>query len=166
MSKIEYNSESREWYIASALILVIILICYLVLQRYVFADQSGISLDLTKAIKLSFFILSLSGIFVGIQGYRFREGKGILIRKDGEEILFDLEKLFLEADLPVKEIFCLGTGGLGLWRPIGRLFLKEGEIEIEFPWKGRERQLRDRLGKKINVGVPLFLGGRHCCLVL
>lgn len=134
MSKIEYNSESREWYIASALILVIILICYLVLQRYVFADQSGISLDLTKAIKLSFFILSLSGIFVGIQGYRFREGKGILIRKDGEEILFDLEKLFLEADLPVKETFCLGTGGLGLWRPIGRLFLKEGEIEIKEIW--------------------------------
>ena len=134
MSKIEYNSESREWYIASALILVIILICYLVLQRYVFADQSGISLDLTKAIKISFFILSLSGIFVGIQGYRFREGKGILIRKDGEEILFDLEKLFLEADLPVKETFCLGTGGLGLWRPIGRLFLKEGEIEIKEIW--------------------------------
>ena len=134
MSKIEYNSESREWYIASALILVIILICYLVLQRYVFADQSGISLDLTKAIKLSFFILSLSGIFVGIQGYRFMEGKGILIRKDGEEILFDLEKLFLEADLPVKETFCLGTGGLGLWRPIGRLFLKEGEIEIKEIW--------------------------------
>ena len=134
MSKIEYNSESREWYIASALILVIILICYLVLQRYVFTDQSGISLDLTKAIKISFFILSLSGIFVGIQGYRFREGKGILIRKDGEEILFDLEKLFLEADLPVKETFCLGTGGLGLWRPIGRLFLKEGEIEIKEIW--------------------------------
>jgi|TARA_B110000263_G_scaffold67962_1_gene58911 hypothetical protein len=134
MSKIEYNSESREWYIASALILVIILICYLVLQRYVFADQSGISLDLTKAIKISFFILSLSGIFVGIQGYRFREGKGILIRKDGEEILFDLEKLFLEADLPVKETFCLATGGLGLWRPIGRLFLKEGEIEIKEIW--------------------------------
>ena len=134
MSKIEYNSESREWYIASALILVIILICYLVLQRYVFADQSGISLDLTKAIKISFFILSLSGIFVGIQGYRFREGKGILIRKDGEEILFDLEKLFLEADLPVKETFCLSTGGLGLWRPIGRLFLKEGEIEIKEIW--------------------------------
>ena len=134
MSKVEYNSESREWYLASALILTIIVICYLVLMKYVFTDQSELSLDIMKAIKFSFFILSLSGIFVGIQGYRFREGKGILIRKDGEEILFDLEKLFLESDLPVKETFCLGTGSMGLWRPIGRLSLKEGEIEIKEIW--------------------------------
>jgi len=134
MSKIEYNSESREWYLASALILTIIVICYLVLMRFVFTDQSELSLDITKAIKLSFFVLSLSGIFVGVQGYRFRKGKGFLIRKDGEEILFDLEKLFLESDLPVKETFCLGTGSMGLWRPIGRLSLKEGEIEIKEIW--------------------------------
>ena len=132
MSKVEYNSESREWYLASGLILTIIVICYLVLMRFVFIDQSELSLDIMKAIKLSFFVLSLSGIFVGVQGYRFREGKGFLIRKDGEEILFDLEKLFLESDLPVKETFCLGTGSMGLWRPIGRLSLKEGEIEIKF----------------------------------
>ncbi len=134
MSKVEYNSESREWYLASALILTIIVICYLVLMRFVFIDQSELSLDIMKAIKLSFFVLSLSGIFVGVQGYRFREGKGFLIRKDGEEILFDLEKLFLESDLPVKETFCLGTGSMGLWRPIGRLSLKEGEIEIKEIW--------------------------------
>jgi len=134
MSKVEYNSESREWYLASALILTIIVICYLVLMKYVFTDQSELSLDIMKAIKFSFFILSLSGIFVGVQGYRFRKGKGFLIRKDGEEILFDLEKLFLESDLPVKETFCLGTGSMGLWRPIGRLSLKEGEIEIKEIW--------------------------------
>ena len=134
MSKVEYNSESREWYFASALILTIIVICYLVLIRFVFTNQSELSLDIMKAIKLSFFVLSLSGIFVGVQGYRFREGKGVLIRKDGEEILFDLEKLFLESDLPVKETFCLGTGSMGLWRPIGRLTLKEGEIEIKEIW--------------------------------
>jgi len=134
MSKVEYNSESREWYLASGLILTIIVICYLVLMKYVFTDQSELSLDIMKAIKFSFFILSLSGIFVGVQGYRFRKGKGFLIRKDGEEILFDLEKLFLESDLPVKETFCLGTGSMGLWRPIGRLSLKEGEIEIKEIW--------------------------------
>jgi len=134
MSKVEYNSESREWYLASALILTIIVICYLVLMKYVFTDQSELSLDIMKAIKFSFFILSLSGIFVGVQGYRFRNGKGFLIRKDGEEILFDLEKLFLESDLPVKETFCLGTGSMGLWRPIGRLSLREGEVEIKEIW--------------------------------
>ena len=134
MSKVEYNSESREWYLASALILTIIVICYLVLMKYVFTDQSELSLDIMKAIKFSFFILSLSGIFVGVQGYRFRKGKGFLIRKDGEEILFDLEKLFLESDLPVKETFCLGTGSMGLWRPIGRLSLREGEVEIKEIW--------------------------------
>jgi len=134
MSKVEYNSESREWYLASALILTIIVICYLVLMKYVFTDQSELSLDIMKAIKFSFFILSLSGIFVGVQGYRFRRGKGFLIRKDGEEILFDLEKLFLESDLPVKETFCLGTGSMGLWRPIGRLSLREGEVEIKEIW--------------------------------
>jgi len=134
MSKIEYNSESREWYIASALILVIILICYLVIIKYVFTDISELFPELSQAIKLSFFILSLSGIFVGVQGYRFRKGKGFLIHKDGEGILFDLEKMFLEADLPVKETFCLGTGSMGLWRPIGRLSLSEGEIEIKEIW--------------------------------
>jgi hypothetical protein len=134
MSKIEYNSESREWYIASALILVIILICYLVIMRYVFTDESELSLDITKAIKISFFILSLSGFFIAFQGYQFRKGKAFLIRKDGEEMLFDLEKLFLEADLPVKETFCLGNGSMGLWRPVGRLSLSEGEIEIKEIW--------------------------------
>jgi len=99
-------------------------------MRYVFTDESELSLDLTSAIKISFFILSLSGLFVGVQGYQFRNGKGILIRKDGEEILFDLEKLFLEADLPVKETFCLGTGSLGLWRPVGRLSLRKVKLKL------------------------------------
>ena len=43
MSKIEYNSESREWYIASALILAIITICYLVIMRYVLTSESELS---------------------------------------------------------------------------------------------------------------------------
>ena len=154
MSKIEYNSESREWYIASALIIAIITICYLVIMRYVFTSESELSPELTSAIKFSFFILSLSGVAIGIQGYKFRDGRGILIRKDGEEILFDLEKLFLESDLPVKETFCLGTGSLGLWRPVGRLSLKEGEVEIKEIWfymyfYRTQIALRDKVPQKL-----------------
>ena len=53
---------------------------------------------------------------------------------DGEEILFDLEKLFIDADLSVKEKSCVNVNSLGLWREIGRLALSEGEIEIKEIW--------------------------------
>ena len=134
MSKIEYNSESREWYIASGLIFGVTFICYSFLNWYILPDQAEILTTIANAIHLSFALLFLSSVFLAIQGYRFRNGKALLLRKDGEEILFDLEKLFLESDLPVKETFCLGTGSMGLWRPIGRLSLKEGEIEIKEIW--------------------------------
>ena len=90
--------------------------------------------DSANAIHLSFALLGLSGIFLAYQGYRFRESKGILVRRDGEEILFDLEKLFIDADLSVKEKSCVNVNSLGLWREIGRLALSEGEIEIKEIW--------------------------------
>ena len=134
MTEIEYNSESREWYIASIAIVIVTFICYSFLNWYILSDQSEILPTIANAIHLSFALLGLSGIFLAYQGYRFREGKGILVRRDGEEILFDLEKLFIDADLSVKEKSCVNVNSLGLWRDIGRLALSEGEIEIKEIW--------------------------------
>ena len=134
MSKIEYNSESREWYIASGLIFGVTFICYSFLNWYILPDQSETLPTIANAIHLSFALLFLSSVFLAIQGYRFRNGKALLLRKDGEEILFDLEKLFIDADLSVKELSCINVNSLGLWRPVGRLVLSEGEIEVKEIW--------------------------------
>ena len=134
MTEIEYNSESREWYIASIAIVVVTFICYSFLNWYILSDQSEILPTIANAIHLSFALLGLSGVFLAYQCYRFREGKGVLVRGDGEEILFDLEKFFIDADLSVKEKSCVNANSLGLWRDIGRLALSEGEIEIKEIW--------------------------------
>ena len=134
MTEIEYNSESREWYIASIAIVIVTFICYSFLNWYILSDQSEILPTIANAIHLSFALLGLSGVFLAYQGYRFRGGKGVLVRRDGEEILFDLEKLFIDADLSVKEKSCVNANSLGLWRDIGRLVLSEGEIEIKEIW--------------------------------
>ena len=134
MTEIEYNSESREWYIASIAIVIVTFICYSFLNWYILSDQSEILPTIANAIHLSFALLGLSGVFLAYQGYRFRGGKGVLVRRDGEEILFDLEKLFIDADLSVKEKSCVNVNSLGLWREMGRLALSEGEIEIKEIW--------------------------------
>ena len=134
MTEIEYNSESREWYIASIAIVIVTFICYSFLNWYILSEQSEILPTIANAIHLSFALLGLSGVFLAYQGYRFRGGKGVLVRRDGEEILFDLEKLFIDADLSVKEKSCVNANSLGLWRDIGRLVLSEGEIEIKEIW--------------------------------
>ena len=134
MSKIKYNSESREWYIASGLIFGVTLICYSFLNWYILPDQAEILPTIANAIHLSFALLFFPSVFLAIQGYRFRNGRALLFRKDGEEIIFDLEKLFIDANLSVKEVSCINVNSLGLWRPIGRLSLSEGEIEVKEIW--------------------------------
>ena len=134
MTKIRYNSESREWYFASGGVLSVTLICYIFLRWFILPDQSQILATLANAIHLSFALLALSGIYLAYQGYVFRKGKGILVRKDGDEILFDLEKFFLDAGRDVKEKSCVSANSLGLWRPIGRLVLSSGEVEVKEIW--------------------------------
>ena len=95
MPKIKYNSESREWYFVSSLIIILALICYLVVASYALPDQSELFPLLTMAINLSFFLLGLSGVFLGLQGYNFRKNKAVLIRLEGEEIALKIESLFL-----------------------------------------------------------------------
>jgi hypothetical protein len=73
-------------------------------------------------------------LFLAVQGYRLKDSKGFILRKDGEEVLYDLERLFIDADLSVKEVSCVNMNSIGLWRPIGRLVLNEGEIEIKEIW--------------------------------
>ena len=134
MAKINYNSESREWYIASGTILLVTLTCYSFLNFYVLTEESEILSTVTNAINLSFALLAFSGVLLAFQGYRFSDGKGFLINKDGEEVMFNLEKLFIEADLSVKEKSCKNIISLGLWRPVGRLTLSNGEIEVKEIW--------------------------------
>jgi hypothetical protein len=134
MIDLEYNSESREWYIASGLILFVTVLCYSFLSLYVLPEQSEILPVVANAIHLSFALLGLSGLFLAVQGYRLKNSKGFILRKDGDEILYDLERLFLDAGLSVKEVSCVNMNSVGLWRPVGRLILSEGEIEVKEIW--------------------------------
>ena len=133
MSKIEYHSESREWYVASAVIISVTVLCYSVIIG-VLPDQSHIFHQFAKTINISFLLLGLSGAFLGFQGYRFREGKAFLLRMDGERIIVELEKLLIASKIEARETPCIDAFSFGLWRPIGRLSLNSGEIEIKELW--------------------------------
>ena len=133
MSKIEYHSESREWYVASAVIITVTM-CNSVIDSYVLPDQSQIFHQLAKTINLSFLLLGLSGVFLAFQGYRFREGKAFLLRMDGERIIVELEKLLIASKIKARETQCIDAFSFGLWRPIGRLSLNSGEIEGKELW--------------------------------
>ena len=130
MSKIEYHSESREWYVASAVIISVTVLCYSVIVG-VLSDQSQIFHQFAKTINLSFLLLGLSGAFLGFQGYRFREGKAFLLRMDGERIIVEVEKLLIASKIEARETPCVDAFSFGLWRPIGLLSLNSGEIEIK-----------------------------------
>ena len=104
MSKIEYKSESREWYFVSSLIMSLALICYFVVAWYALPDQSEIFPVLTMAINLSFFLLGLSGFFLGLQGYNFRNNDAILVRLEGEELALKIESLFLKKEVEIKAV--------------------------------------------------------------
>lgn len=134
MSKIEYKSESREWYFVSSLIMSLALICYFVVAWYALPDQSEIFPVLTMAINISFFLLGLSGFFLGLQGYNFRNNDAILVRLEGEELALKIESLFLKKEVEIKARECSTLLDMGLWRPIKSFTLEKGEIEIKEIW--------------------------------
>jgi len=134
MSKIKYNSESREWYYVSFLIVSIALICYFVVASYALPDQSEIFPLLTLAINISFFLLGSSGVFLGLQGYNFRNNKALLVRVEGEEVALKIESLFLKENIDIKVREFSNLFDMGLWRPIKLFSLDRGEIEIKELW--------------------------------
>ena len=52
MSKIEYSSESRVWYIASVILLGVTMLCYSIVHVFVLPDQSQIFPLVSKAITI------------------------------------------------------------------------------------------------------------------
>lgn len=134
MSKIEYKRESREWYLASSLIICLSLSCYLVVAWYALSDQSEVFPLLTTAINFSFLLLGLSGLFLAFQGFNYRNNDALLVKLEGEEIALKIENLFLEKNLEIKAQECSSLLDMGLWRPIKLLVLDKGEIEIKELW--------------------------------
>ena len=134
MSKINYKSESREWYLVSSLIIFLALCCYFIVAMYALPDQSEIFPVLTMAINLSFFLLGLSGVFLGLQGYNFRNNEAVLVRSEGEEVALKIESLFLKEDIEIKGRDSSNLMDMGLWRPIKLYVLEKGEIEIKEMW--------------------------------
>ena len=134
MSKIKYNTESREWYFVSSLIIFLALICYFIVAMYALPDQSEIFPILTLAINLSFFLLGLSGVFLGLQGYNFRNNEAVLVRLEGEEVALKIESLFLKEDIEIRGRECSNLMDMGLWRPVKLYILEKGEIEIKEMW--------------------------------
>ena len=82
------------------------------------------------AINLSFFLLGLSGVFLGLQGYNFRKNKAILIRLEGEEIALKIERLFLKKNIDIKARDSTNLFDMGMWRHVKSYSLEKGEIEI------------------------------------
>ncbi|MEE3082150.1 MAG: hypothetical protein VX308_03230 [Candidatus Thermoplasmatota archaeon] len=134
MSKIEYKRESREWYLASSLIICLSLSCYLVVAWYALSDQSEVFPLLTTAINFSFLLLGLSGLFLAFQGFNYSNNDALLVKLEGEEIALKIENLFLEKNLEIKAQECSSLLDMGLWRPIKLLVLDKGEIEIKELW--------------------------------
>ena len=134
MSKIKYKSESREWYLASSLIIFLALFCYFIVAMYALPDQSEIFPVLTMAINLSFFLLGLSGVFLGLQGYNFRNNEAVLVHTEGEEVALKIESLFLKEDIEIRGRECSNLMDMGLWRPVKLYILEKGEIEIKEMW--------------------------------
>ena len=134
MSKIKYSSESREWYFVSSSIIAIALVCYLVVASYSLPDQSELFPLLTLAVNLSFFLLGLSGVFLGLQGYNYRKNKALLVRLEGEEIALKIESLFLKKKIDIKSSDSTNLFDMGLWRHVKLYSLEKGEIEIKELW--------------------------------
>ena len=134
MSKIEYKRESREWYIASSLIICLSLSCYFVVAWYALSNQLEVFPLLTTAINFSFLLLGLSGLFLAFQGFNYRNNDALLVKLEGEEIALKIESLFLEKNLEIKAQECSSLLDMGLWRPIKLLVLDKGEIEIKELW--------------------------------
>ena len=134
MSKIEYKRESREWYLASSLIICLSLSCYLVVAWYALSDQSEVFPLLTTTINFSFLLLGLSGLFLAFQGFNYRNNDALLVKLEGEEIALKIESFFLEKNLEIKPQECSSLLDMGLWRPIKLLVLDKGEIEIKELW--------------------------------
>ncbi len=134
MSKIKYSSESREWYLVSSSIIAIALVCYLVVASYSLPDQSELFPLLTLAVNLSFFLLGLSGVFLGLQGYNYRKNKALLVRLEGEEVALKIESLFLKKNIDIKSSDSTNLFDMGLWRHIKLYYLEKGEIEIKELW--------------------------------
>ena len=134
MSKIKYSSESREWYFVSSLIIAIALVCYLVVASYSLPDQSELFPLLTMAVNLSFFLLGLSGVFLGLQGYNYRKNKALLVRLEGEKIALKIESIFLRKNIDIKATDSTNLFDMGLWRHVKLYSLEKGEIEIKELW--------------------------------
>jgi|TARA_B100001094_G_C18183694_1_gene802440 hypothetical protein len=134
MSKLKYKSESREWYLVSSLIIFIALICYFIVAWYALPDQSEFFPLLTMAIELSFLLLGLSGVFLGLQGYNFRNNDAILVRLEGEEVALQIESLYLKKNIEIKSRESSNLIDMGLWRPIKLFSLENGQIEIKEMW--------------------------------
>ena len=134
MSKLKYKSESREWYLVSSLIIFLALICYFIVAWYALPDQSEFFPLLTMAIELSFLLLGLSGVFLGLQGYNFRNNDAILVRLEGEEVALQIESLYLKKNIEIKSRESSNLIDMGLWRPIKLFSLENGQIEIKEMW--------------------------------
>ena len=134
MSKLKYNSESREWYIFSSLIVSLATICYFIVAVYAMPDQSEIFPLLAITINVSFLLLGLVGVFLGLQGYNFRNNDALLVREGGEEVALQIESLFLKNEIEIKEGECSNLIDMGLWRPIKQYSVGKGEIEIKELW--------------------------------
>ncbi|OIR11292.1 MAG: hypothetical protein BEU05_00940 [Marine Group III euryarchaeote CG-Bathy2] len=129
MARLEWHSESREWYRAAALVLVVMLASRAIVRNAVEEPLlTGLHLDWL------FLLIALPGFWLAAQGYRLREGRGALLETRGEELLTALEQELLAAGFTPREKQCIFAPSFGLWQQVGRLTLPDGEAEVKELW--------------------------------
>ena len=129
MTALEWHSEAREWYRAAALVLGVLLACRVIVRSAIESPQlAGLHLDLL------FLLIALPGFWLAVQGYRLREGRGVLLKARGEELLTALEQELLAAGFTPREKQCIFAPSFGLWQQVGRLTLPDGEAEVKELW--------------------------------
>jgi len=81
MAALEWHSESREWYRAAVLVLGMMLASRAIVRN---AVEGPLLAELN--LDLLFLLIALPGFWLGVQGYRLREGRGALLKARGEDI--------------------------------------------------------------------------------
>ncbi len=129
MAALEWHSESREWYRAAVLVLGMMLASRAIVRN---AVEGPLLAELN--LDLLFLLIALPGFWLGVQGYRLREGRGALLKARGEELLTALEQELLAAGFTPREKQCIFAPSFGLWQQVGRLTLPDGEAEVKELW--------------------------------
>lgn len=129
----QLHSEGREWAVAAALVLSVWGVCVVVVW-WAIAGWGDALADVELVVRVVFGIIGGIGGYLAVQALRHRRGRAVLRRERGEPLLRALGAEFQRREQLAQLADCRPAPGFGYWRPIGRLRLSGGEIEVKEVW--------------------------------